>query len=665
VKIRQFGLIISCSFIVLAIIVSFNIFLKRLDYDSSRHVAQYGLLSDDVIALQEMSGNDLQTMLAILKDQVGISTIVIPEYTIETYVKLSKITVLEGYQIINTLRVGQLYRTVLSRLRRKTSIEPRATYIVVDEVAIYRRIIGHLKLYLPRDSVIEHSGQIIQVNLSKERLMSLPLGFNSSLINSFVSYGFNIVPEFKSYDIFSKEKLVLMFSELEKNSQVNAVKFNKKFKFSEPRHLDEYTQLIQRANFKLVFPEFSKYYYDQADSLNYIASKLGSGVVVSHGVDDDEFVLSFKQMFERFTRALNERSPQLILFPINQTQNISNLYDKNILFMKKVVDTFERSGGKTLSFFTSFPSIVVSLFEKALIGLGIFSALYLLILKVHRIQNVKQNIYLLGFLAFVYFVLLAMPKITTAVFGSIAAVIAPVFGMIYFFPKNENLNLNFKFSRFVYLIKYLAQVLGGCLIAVLFLIALYSEPIYLNNIRPFWGVKIALLLPVLLIGFFYFCGPLRVNSFFYVLRRVSRYPITYFGLLIFFVSFGMITLYLFRSGNYFQLLSFEASFRSFLQEVFIVRPRFKEFLIGYPALFLGFWFFSHKKGKELLWLLNGMGAIALTSFINSFCHFHTPVLISLYRSIWGVLLGGIVVIVLFYLTKLTKRLLRVFKLIAE
>ena len=118
-KIRQFGLIISCSFIVLAIIVSFNIFLKRLDYDSSRHVAQYGLLSDDVIALQEMSGNDLQTMLAILKDQVGISTIVIPEYTIETYVKLSKITVLEGYQIINTLRVGQLYRTVLSRLRRK------------------------------------------------------------------------------------------------------------------------------------------------------------------------------------------------------------------------------------------------------------------------------------------------------------------------------------------------------------------------------------------------------------------------------------------------------------------------------------------------------------------------------------------------------------------
>ncbi|MEK9726755.1 MAG: DUF5693 family protein [Candidatus Margulisiibacteriota bacterium] len=662
-KIRQFGMIFASLFILLAVVVSFNIFLKRLDYDASRHVAQYGLSSDDLITLQEMSGNDLQTMLAVLKDQVGVSTILVPEYTIESYERLSKITVLEGYQIINTLRVGQLYRTVLSRLRQKTSIEPRATYIVVDEVAIYRRIIGHLKLYLPRDSVIEHSGQIIQVNLTKDRLMSLPLGFNSDLIDSFVSYGFNVVPELKSYDIFSKEKLVLMFSELEKNPQVSAIKFHKKFKFSESRHLNEYIQLMQRANLKLVLPEFSQYYYDEPDPLNFIAAQLGSKVIVSHGIDDDDFDFTFKQLFERYTRALNERSPQLILFPVNQSQAISDLYDKNILFMKKVIDTFERSGGKTLTFFTTFPAISVSFYEKGAIGLGIFSVLYLLILKVHRITTIRQIGFLLLAMFFVYVLILAIPSMTSPFFGIIAAVVAPVFGMVYFFPDSKTLFFKYKWSRFWYLSKYFAQILACCLLAVLFLIALYSDPVYLNNIRPFWGVKLSLLLPVLLIGFFYFCGPLRVNSFFYVIRRVLRYPITYYGLLILLGSFLVILMYLFRSGNYFQLLGFEASIRSFLQDVFIIRPRFKEFIIGYPALFFGFWLVSKNQGKDILWLLNGMGAIALTSVINSFCHFHTPVLISLYRTMWGFLLGMVVILCLIYMGKLINFMFRSIKLI--
>ena len=93
-------------------------FLKRLDYDGQRKYASFGLSQASVYRLQELSGHDLATTLAIIKEQIGISTILVPEYTIASFERLSKITVLEGYQIINTLRVGQLYRTVLSRLRR-------------------------------------------------------------------------------------------------------------------------------------------------------------------------------------------------------------------------------------------------------------------------------------------------------------------------------------------------------------------------------------------------------------------------------------------------------------------------------------------------------------------------------------------------------------------
>ena len=139
-----------------------------------------------------------------MKDKVGISTIIVPEYTIQKYEEMSKITVLEGYKIINTLRVG----TALSELFYlgcgvKTRINPNATYIIVDETAVYKRIIGHLKLYLPRDSVIEHSGRIIQVNMSKDRTVHCRLGLKK-ILEMFISFEFNVVPEFKSFDIFSK-----------------------------------------------------------------------------------------------------------------------------------------------------------------------------------------------------------------------------------------------------------------------------------------------------------------------------------------------------------------------------------------------------------------------------------------------------------------------------
>ena len=314
VNFRNFRVLIPLLFIGVAVIVAFNLFLKRLDYDGQRKTATFALSQNDVHQLQELSGHDLATTLAILKEQVGVSTIMVPESTIGSFERLSKITVLEGYQIINTLRVGQLYRTVLSRLRRKTRIDPNATYIVCDETAIYKRIVGHLKLFLPRDSVVEHSGRIIQVNVNKERLMTMPLGFDQRLLDTYISYDFNLVPKLQSFDTFSREKLSYMFAELQKISQVSAVMFDDMFHFSDRDYANALVDQIQRANYKLIYPEFPKRYYEDTASLNHIASQLRSEVVVSHGVHPDETLLSFKSLKQRYLRAINERSPRLLIF---------------------------------------------------------------------------------------------------------------------------------------------------------------------------------------------------------------------------------------------------------------------------------------------------------------------------------------------------------------
>ena len=94
VNFRQFKFFIPLIFITVSFVVAFNIFLERLMVDSQRKVVQFGILDSDIRLLQELSGNDSSTMLAILKDQVGISSVVVSEYTIGSYERLSKLTVL-------------------------------------------------------------------------------------------------------------------------------------------------------------------------------------------------------------------------------------------------------------------------------------------------------------------------------------------------------------------------------------------------------------------------------------------------------------------------------------------------------------------------------------------------------------------------------------------
>ena len=80
VNFKHFRVLIPLILISVSFIFAFNTFLERLNYDSQRKNAQFAISSSDIDLLQELSGNDTPTMLAILKDQVGISTIRVFEY---------------------------------------------------------------------------------------------------------------------------------------------------------------------------------------------------------------------------------------------------------------------------------------------------------------------------------------------------------------------------------------------------------------------------------------------------------------------------------------------------------------------------------------------------------------------------------------------------------
>ena len=103
---------------------------------------------------------------------------------------------------------------------------------------------------------------------------------------------------------------------------------------------------------------------------------------------------------------------------------------------------------------------------------------------------------------------------------------------------------------------------------------------------------------------------------------------------------GAVGLMLIRTGNEAPgaVPDWELRLRALLESIMQVRPRTKEFLIGHPALVVGAWLLLTGRTRFLP-LAMFLATIGQASMVNTFCHLHSPLLVSLQRTGWGILLG--------------------------
>ncbi len=200
----------------------------------------------------------------------------------------------------------------------------------------------------------------------------------------------------------------------------------------------------------------------------------------------------------------------------------------------------------------------------------------------------------------------------------------------------------------------LPLALGGAALTALFggllLGGLLSDTPHLLEESYFRGVKLSFTLPLLL-AFLLFLrkigledrdGHPRLGEEVVRLReRLIRFKhLAALSLLLL-----ALFLYLARSGNVQAALTpgWELALRDLLEMALGVRPRTKEFLVGYPALALA-WIFMERRERLSSLALFLLGVTALVSVVNSFSHLRTPLEVSFWRSFhgfWiGLLIGG-------------------------
>jgi hypothetical protein len=187
------------------------------------------------------------------------------------------------------------------------------------------------------------------------------------------------------------------------------------------------------------------------------------------------------------------------------------------------------------------------------------------------------------------------------------------------------------------LITALAVTLAGALVIV----GLLSTPLTMAEIDHFSGVKLVLLVPPLLALALYLFTPAfgaRLDD----AAAAANAPVRLYQLLGGAILLAGAYLVLIRSGNQSDIApsNFELALRAHLTTILSVRPRFKEFLAGFPAVFLisGLWPADRRAIGWLVVLAVGMG---LGDVIDTFSHLHTPLSISLLRIVNGAVLGAI------------------------
>ncbi|GEM_PF-3366618 len=158
---------------------------------------------------------------------------------------------------------------------------------------------------------------------------------------------------------------------------------------------------------------------------------------------------------------------------------------------------------------------------------------------------------------------------------------------------------------------------------------------YLSGARYLRGVKLSLAIPVIFAGWIFFKNRLKLED---TVKKGEA--------LLFLLFMGIMIVYLMRSSNISSgVFSIELRFRRLLEEIFIIRPRFKEFLWGYPLLFAGLYYYK-KYSRDIYAFMVVMGTVAPVSVINTFMHIHSPLTVQLVRTLWGLLLGALFGVVL-------------------
>lgn len=473
---------------------------------------------------------------------------------------------------------------------------------------------------------------VLATSLSKTDLTGIGIGFERSVLDMLAKYSLGVAVQVASFDNFTPDAIFSSVKIL-KDYRVIGVGFNDKTVPGADKDAETWSmckqawkEAIEYVNAPLLSVEF----YAQ-DGMEGLSLAMAPNVVRMHSMNETEMKNKAKieEAPQRYQLATSERNIKVAFVRIPVLEDT----DYAVEFVKGVKQAIEAKS-TTVGAVRIADRLSVTLPVMLLLIAAVCAGGYLLGLK-FKLGKWALLAAALAFLGGAGLLIIGKTALVQKLYALCAALIFPTLSIITLLPE-KGMPLG----------KAVLRIICTCLfslIGAVLIVGLLADNIYMLKINGFIGVKVAHMIPVVIVLFYYFFLRDEKQKPVAKLYRCINYKVSLGFCAVALAAYFVLMIYVSRTGNEAVAVSgVEKWMRLFLDQTLYVRPRTKEFLLGYPCLL-----FMYRYGyKDYFLPLLAVGVIGQVSLVNTYAHIHTPLAYSLLRSLNGFWLGILIAITL-------------------
>lgn len=617
---------IGWFFVITGVLCSLFLWSQRMqseaDYNHVKMIVNYS----DVVAMA--NANDLtEEEFAQMLQQRGVSAVLFKEWSLGSLNANGQIAIEVGNNIE--------YASFADAISDKVPITAANAYIALLDKEIASQVKEHVLLKVPSANYYSGNVDIITIPImvpngdsevitALNNVKEIGVGFDLNGITRMSDLGLGIVPQLRSWANPTDESLRKAFTEIEEMPNMEYLLFNDKAIPGYPNKIRAVANLLKddAGNSKITIGTIE---FSDQKGLNQLGVLLNKDVIRLHTIANTEMTnMTPDTALDRWLLAARERNMRSLLVRFfDITMPGSNLQG-NLEYIESIQQGLLDSGFVLDQTYRKPASVYTNNLLLALIGVGVAAGVMLILLEM-RLPKLSILVMLSG--TAVWLALLLVDPIMAKKMMSLLSVITFPTLSCLLFMKPEASSVR----------KAVLTLLKMCAISyigAILMVGMMADILFMLKLDQFIGVKLAHVVPIVAVPFILYIWneekPLTFVK--QLLEKALDYKWTILGVLV--AVAGVI--YLSRTGNSgAELSAAESAMRTFLNDVMGVRPRSKEFLIGYPFALLLFWMGASRKN----WLLTIPAIIGQVSLVNTYAHIHTALIMSVQRSLNGLILG--------------------------
>lgn len=608
---------IAVAFICLGVLCSFFSLKERFLVEQEHKTAALLLDLNQVIEVAQKNNEPLEEVLNQFSSH--IDGVVYKEKNLADFES-------QGIGVLKTgLELQMLYPADAAAINSKWN------YFIFQDKEKMEQVARHIQAKCSQDTVCEEvtfsslpDCFILGTSAVKTDLSAMGFGFDAAELALLQKLDLAIVSQIRSWEPFTADGLDLLLEEIGHN-QVIALAFNDanlpgvSDLNTWPESKKTIAQALTAKGIPMVAIEFSaqKGIESLAEAMDYQVLRLHSIV------EKDMATMVEQKAVDRFQLATSERSISLAMVRFFPKASV----DTNIAYLDHITAAMAQKGISRGIPVVNNIEIAPSVLTIATAILAVAACGYLLLFAIGW-KKIGLAAACLGAVGLLGLLVMGQQSIVQKITALGAVVVFPCLSLWTLVPRQAT-----GIGKCVLLT---IEMTAFSLLGAVLMVGVLSQNSYMLHINQFMGVKLAHALPILVVlaMFFLFAG--RKKHWLVKLKEVldSYISVKYAALCV--IALGVVAIFLMRTGNDAVTVSeLELSVRSWLDNVLFVRPRTKEFLLGQPFLML-LCYVGYREGYLPFLLVATIGQVSL---VNTFAHIHTPLSISLLRTVHGLWIG--------------------------